>query len=106
MFLAPAFEAKPDRLIRWLFIINGIIGIALLIGNGVGVFAVNVLSSFLWGVLFLITAVLLAKKFSRMEMPSTRLTTGTMIPVGCPRPVFLVTIALMYASLLSAECSI
>jgi hypothetical protein len=51
---APVFSGKSERSIKWLFIANGIVGIAFLIGNAMGVFMINVLSSFIWGVLFLI----------------------------------------------------
>lgn len=60
---APIFSAKTDRAIKWLFIANGIIGLGFLIGNALGIFMVNILASFVWGVLFPIAAVLLAKKF-------------------------------------------
>jgi len=57
------FEEKSDRPIKWLFIANGFIGIAFLVGNALGLFIVNILASFVWGVLFPIAALLLAKKF-------------------------------------------
>ena len=60
---APVFAAKSERAIRWLFIANGIVGIGFLIGNALGIFIVNILASFVWGVLFLIAAILLARKF-------------------------------------------
>jgi hypothetical protein len=63
----PAFAEKSGRAIKWLFIANGIIGVGFLIGNVLGVFMVNILSSFLWGVLFPIAAILLAKKFRVMQ---------------------------------------
>ena len=64
---APVFSGKSERSIKWLFIANGIVGIAFLIGNAMGIFMVNILSSFVWGVLFLIAAVLLAKKFRNSQ---------------------------------------
>ena len=64
---APIFAAKTDRAIKWLFITNGIIGVGFLIGNALGIFIVNILASFIWGVLFPIAAVLLAKKFRAMQ---------------------------------------
>jgi hypothetical protein len=63
LFVAPVFAAKSERTIRWLFIANGIVGIGFLIGNAMGIFIVNILASFVWGVLFLIAAILLARTF-------------------------------------------
>jgi hypothetical protein len=60
---APVFTAKSERAIKWLFIANGIVGIGFLIGNAMGIFMVNILASFIWGVLFPIAAILVAKKF-------------------------------------------
>ena len=60
---APVFAAKTERAIKWLFIANGIVGIGFLIGNALGIFMVNILASFVWGVLFLIAAMLVARKF-------------------------------------------
>ncbi len=60
---APLFAQKSDRAIKWLFILNGIIGVAFLIGNALGFFVVNILASLVWGVLFPIANILLAKKF-------------------------------------------
>jgi hypothetical protein len=64
---APVFAEKSERSIKWLFMANGIVGIAFLIGNAVGIFMVNILSSFVWGVLFLIAAALVAKKFRNSQ---------------------------------------
>lgn len=60
---APVFAAKTERAIKWLFIANGVVGIGFLIGNAMGVFMVNIFASFVWGVLFPIAAILVAKKF-------------------------------------------
>jgi hypothetical protein len=60
---APVFAEKSDRAIKWLFIANGIVGIGFLIGNAMGIFVVNILASFVWGVLFLIATILAARKF-------------------------------------------
>jgi hypothetical protein len=62
---APVFSQKADRAIKWLFIVNGFIGIAFLIGNASGIFWVNILSSLLWGILFPIAALLLAIRFRK-----------------------------------------
>lgn len=62
----PIFTEKSDRNIKWLFIANGTIGLAFLIGNALGLFAVNIFASFVWGVLFLIATLLLAKKFKNL----------------------------------------
>ena len=64
---APIFTERSDRAIKWLFIANGAIGIGFLIGNALGIFIVNILASLVWGVLFPIAAVLLAKKFRAMR---------------------------------------
>ncbi len=60
---APVFTEKSDRIIKWLFIANGVIGVSFLIGNAMGIFIINIFASLIWGVLFPITALLLAKKF-------------------------------------------
>jgi hypothetical protein len=61
--VAPTFEEKSEHTIKWLFIANGLIGIAFLIGNALSIFAVNILASLIWGVLFPIASILIAKKF-------------------------------------------
>ena len=68
--VAPLFSVKADRPIKWLFAANGLIGIAFLIGNALGLFVVNILASFIWGVLFPIAALLLAQKFRRLQLTS------------------------------------
>ena len=60
----PVFNEANERVIKWLFATNGIIGVAFLVGNALSVFVVDILVSFIWGVLFPITTLLLAKKFS------------------------------------------
>ena len=67
LFTAPIFKEKSERNIKLLFTANGVIGISFLIGNAVGLFMVNILASFLWGVLFLIAAVLVAKMFKKAQ---------------------------------------
>jgi hypothetical protein len=57
LFTAPIFKEKSERNIKLLFTANGVIGISFLIGNAVGLFMVNIMASFLWGVLFLIAVV-------------------------------------------------
>lgn len=69
--LAPIFTDKVDRAIKWLFVANGFIGIAFLVGNALGLFIVNILASFIWGVLFPIAALLLAKKFRALKVESS-----------------------------------
>ncbi|HEY9757804.1 MAG TPA: hypothetical protein V6C97_21735 [Oculatellaceae cyanobacterium] len=61
--VASIFSEKTDRPIKWLFVANGLVGVAFLVGNALGIFAVNVLASFIWGVLFPIATILLAKRF-------------------------------------------
>ena len=65
--VAPVFAEKSERAIKWLFIANGIIGVGFLIGNALGIFMVNIFASFIWGVLFPIAALLLAKKFRKIQ---------------------------------------
>jgi hypothetical protein len=65
--VAPVFAEKSERAIKWLFIANGIIGVGFLIGNALGIFMVNILASFIWGVLFPIAALLLAQKFRKNQ---------------------------------------
>jgi hypothetical protein len=65
--IAPIFKEKFERIIKWLFIANGIIGLAFLVGNALDIFVVNILSSFTWGVLFPITAALVARNFRRLQ---------------------------------------
>jgi hypothetical protein len=65
---APVFAGKSEHAIKWLFIANGIVGIGFLIGNAMGIFMVNILASFIWGILFPIAAILLAKKFRNSQV--------------------------------------
>jgi hypothetical protein len=67
LFAAPVFSDKSERLIKWLFVANGITGIGFLIGNAADIFIVNILASFVWGVLFFIVAVLVAEKFRKLQ---------------------------------------
>jgi hypothetical protein len=64
---APVFAGKSERAIKWLFIANGIVGIGFLIGNAMSIFIVNILASFVWGVLFLIATILVARKFRNSQ---------------------------------------
>lgn len=68
--IAPIFSERADRSIKRLFIANGLVGVAFLIGNALGVFAVNILASFIWGVLFPIVTILLAKRFRLRLAPA------------------------------------
>jgi hypothetical protein len=61
--VAPIFTEKGNHTIKWLFVANGIIGIAFLVGNALGFFMVNILASFVWGVLFPVATLLMAKRF-------------------------------------------
>jgi hypothetical protein len=65
---APVFVRKSGRTIKWLFVTNGIIGIGFLIGNAIGIFMVNILASFIWGVLFPIATILVAKEFRKSQV--------------------------------------
>jgi hypothetical protein len=64
---APVFSGKSERVVKWLFVANGIVGIGFLIGNALSIFLVNILASFIWGVLFPISAIWLAKKFRNSQ---------------------------------------
>jgi hypothetical protein len=64
---APIFAEKTDRPIKWLFAANGLIGVAFLVGNALGVFVVDILVSFVWGVMFPIATLLIAKKFRKIK---------------------------------------
>lgn len=61
----PIFAEKTERSIKWLFIANGIIGVGFLVGNALGIFMANILASFIWGVLFPIATLLVAKRFKQ-----------------------------------------
>jgi hypothetical protein len=63
LFTAPVFGEKSERVIKWLFVANGIIGIVFLVGNALNIFVVNILASFMWGLLFPIAGILVAKRF-------------------------------------------
>jgi hypothetical protein len=63
---APIFTEKTDRPIKWLFVANGLVGVAFLAGNALGLFAVNILASFVWGVLFPVATILLAIRFRKL----------------------------------------
>jgi hypothetical protein len=65
---APVFAGKSERAIKWLFIANGIVGIGFLIGNALSIFIVNILASFIWGVLFPIATILVGKKFRNAQV--------------------------------------
>jgi hypothetical protein len=65
--MAPLFAEKADRAIKWLFVANGFVGVAFLVGNALGLFIANILASFVWGVLFPIAALLLTKKFHTLK---------------------------------------
>jgi hypothetical protein len=62
---APIFKEKSERNIKLLFIANGLVGVGFLIGNALDIFAANILASFIWGVLFPIAALLVAKMFRK-----------------------------------------
>jgi len=68
LFVTPVFSEKSDRALKWLFVINGIIGIAFLASNALGVFPIDILASILWGILFLISSLLLAKKYKTTQL--------------------------------------
>jgi hypothetical protein len=61
----PIFQSKGDGKIRLLLIANGVAGLGFLIGNAAGIFAADILASFIWGVLFPIAALLIAGNFRK-----------------------------------------
>lgn len=65
--VAPIFSQRADRAIKWLLVANGVVGLAFLVGNALGLFVVDILVSFVWGVLFPIVAYLLARKFQKLK---------------------------------------
>jgi hypothetical protein len=67
LFAAPVFSEKSERFIKWLFVANGIVGVGFLGGNAANIFIVNIFASFVWGVLFLIVAILVAEKFRKSQ---------------------------------------
>jgi hypothetical protein len=69
--VAPVFVGESEHALKWLFIANGIVGIGFLIGNGLDIFIVNVLASFVWGFLFPISAVMLARVFRNLDAHQT-----------------------------------
>jgi hypothetical protein len=64
---APVFGEKSEGAIKWLFVANGIIGIVFLVGNAFNIFVVNILASFMWGVLFPLASILVAKNSDTRE---------------------------------------
>jgi hypothetical protein len=62
---AYVFNGKNERGIRLLLVLNGVVGVAFLVGNALGIFVVNILVSFIWGVLFPIACILMAKTFKK-----------------------------------------
>jgi hypothetical protein len=68
LFIAPVFEEKSERSIKWLLAANGVIGVVFLVGEALGVFMINILVSFVWGVLFPIVSVLLARIFRNLKI--------------------------------------
>jgi hypothetical protein len=69
LFAAPVFNEKTDRATKGLFIANGLIGIIFLTGNAAGIITINILASFIWGTIFPITTILVARKFRKPQEP-------------------------------------
>ena len=61
LFAAATLYGKADRATKGLFIANGLIGIAFLAGNAAGIITINILSSFIWGTIFPVTTILVAR---------------------------------------------
>jgi hypothetical protein len=68
LFAAPIFKEKSERKIKLLFFANSVVGLMFLVGNALGIFFANIIASFVWGVLFPITAMLLANNFKKRLM--------------------------------------
>ena len=60
---ASLFKGQYQRIIQVLFIANGFLGTAFLVGNVLGIFIVDIFVSFAWGILFPIAMLLVAKNF-------------------------------------------
>jgi hypothetical protein len=67
LFAAPIFKEESENKIKFLFIANGVIGIIFLVGNALGIFAANIIASFVWGALFPIATILIAKNFKKCQ---------------------------------------
>lgn len=69
LFVAPIFtKGKLEHSIRWLFIVNGVIGIAGIIGYALNIGYMIILGGLLaWDILFPITTALLAVLFRRIR---------------------------------------
>jgi hypothetical protein len=67
LFAAPTFKEKSENNTRLLFLANGVTGIGFLVGNALGIFIANILASFIWGVLFPIAVILVAKAFKNAQ---------------------------------------
>jgi hypothetical protein len=67
LFAIPIFKEKHENKASLLLTANGIAGIAFLIGNVLGIFFVNILMSFIWGTLFPIATILVAKTFRKNQ---------------------------------------
>lgn len=48
LFAAPIFNEKSENNIKLLLTANGVVGIGFLVGNALGIFAANILASFIW----------------------------------------------------------
>ncbi|MGZ7206509.1 MAG: hypothetical protein ACXVIV_07645 [Halobacteriota archaeon] len=64
----PVFKEKAENNIRLLFAANGAVGIGMLVGNALGIFIANILATVIWGVLFPIATVLVARRFKKLEI--------------------------------------
>jgi hypothetical protein len=62
---APIFNVKSERIIRLLFVANGVLGMVFTLSNMLSFFVGNILVSFIWGVIFPIAALLVAKTFKQ-----------------------------------------
>ncbi len=62
----PIFREESENNIRLLFTANGAVGIGFLVGNALGIFIVNIVATFIWGVLFPIATLLVARRFKNL----------------------------------------
>ena len=60
---------NEDKKAKLLLLSNGVIGLVFLIGNAIGLFFANILASFIWGILFPIACIFIARVFKLRGMP-------------------------------------
>jgi hypothetical protein len=68
--LSAAAVFYEDKKAKLLLLSNGVIGLVFLIGNAIGLFFANILASFIWGILFPIACIFIARDFKLRGMPA------------------------------------